>query len=127
MKATIILPEFLNLRNKKSTNKTKKLKWAIRLIEKDTFWQNVYDITQAVFPGLRVLRLADRSEAGMHMLYYYIRMAKLAITKHCMKLNQVNFLVPDDEDVNYESESEDEINTDDEDDTATKKGKMYGE
>ena len=57
------------------------------------------------------------------MLYYYIRMAKLAITKHCMKLNQVRYLVPDDQDVDYVSESEDEINTDDEDDTGTKKGK----
>ena len=38
LKSTIISPEFLNLTNKKSTNKTKKLKWAIRLIENDTFW-----------------------------------------------------------------------------------------
>ena len=61
------------------------------------------------------------------MLYYYIRMAKLAITKDCMKLNQVTYLVPDDQDVDYVSEPEDEINTDDEDNTGTKKGKIYGE
>ena len=57
------------------------------------------------------------------MLYYFIRMAKLAITKHCMKLNQVSYLVPDDQDVDYVSEPEAEVNTDDEDDTRTKKGK----
>ena len=61
------------------------------------------------------------------MLYYYIRMAKLAIMKHCMKLNQVSYLVPDDQDVDYVSEPEAEINTDDEDNTGTKKGEMYGE
>ena len=59
LKSTIISPEFLNVINKKATNKSKKLKWAIRLVEDDTFWQNLYDITQAVFPALRVLRLAD--------------------------------------------------------------------
>ena len=78
---------------------------------------------QAIFPALRVLRLADRSEAGMHMLYYYIRMAKNAMTKHCTKLNNVSYLVPDDQDVDVDdgSEPESEECTDDEDDIRTNK------
>ena len=85
------------------------------------FWQNLYEITQAVFPALRVLRLADRSEAGMHMLYYYIRMAKNAMTKHCTKLNNVSYLVPDNQDVDDVSEPESEECTEDEDDIHTNK------
>ena len=77
LKSTIASSEFLNLTYKKSSNRTKKLKWAIQLIENDVICQNLYEITQAVFLALRVLRLADRSEAGMHMLYYYIRVAKI--------------------------------------------------
>ena len=50
---------------------------------------NLFTITQAVFPALRVLCLADCSDAGMHMLYYFSRMAKKAISSRKDNLNKI--------------------------------------
>ena len=37
--------------------------------------------------------LADRSEAGMHMLYYFWRMAKMSFKNHKAELNKINLFI----------------------------------
>ena len=94
----------------------KKLHWVTNLINDDLYWDNLFVITQSVFPALRVLRLADRSVAGMHMLYYFTRMSKRALNKEKLRLNRINKIVSDkydqedlsDVDSNTSSDSEDE-------------------
>ena len=104
LKSVINSSEFLNLIGNK-TNRSKKLEWATSTIDSDKFWDNLYVLTQAVFPALRVLRLADRSEAGMHMLYYFTRMAKKSILSRQSSLNKITVTVPLDDDQSDESDS----------------------
>ena len=76
---------------------------------------NLFTITQAVFPALRVLRLADRSDLGMHMLYYFSRMAKKAISSRKDDLNKITRMGPFEEVDTSDSDISSDDSTGDED------------
>lgn len=47
-----------------SSKQDKKLRWAKAFVQNNEIWDAVFLLLRAVYPALRVLRLADRSEAG---------------------------------------------------------------
>ena len=103
----------------------KKLQWAKEVIECESFWVNLFTITQAVFPALRVLRLADRSNAGMRMLYNFSRMAKKAISSRKDDLNKITRMGPFKEVDTSDSDRSSDDSTGDEDiDSDNKKNKQ---
>lgn len=55
----------------KRLNRTEKfVKKVVDAINDDEFWQAIYFILRAVYPALRVLRLADRSKPGTDRLFF---------------------------------------------------------
>ena len=94
LKATINSKEFIDSKTNSSRNK-RKLEWVSRLIENEKLWDNLFVLTKSIFPALRVLRLADRSEAGMHMLYYFWRMAKKSLEDSKESLNDIKSFIDD--------------------------------
>ena len=93
------------------------------MTENEAMWKNLNVLTESIFPALRVLQLADRSEAGMHMLYYFWRMAKMSFENHKAELNKINSFIDFgdagddlsdgdiDSDSNNENEDEGNLNT----------------
>ena len=73
--------------------KSTKMKWAKNLLENENMWKHLFTICQAVYPALLVLRIADKSEAGMHALYYHLRKCREAMKKHINKLNRIKHVI----------------------------------
>ena len=115
LKQTINSNEFIESRKKNGKTK-RKLEWAAEMIENEAMWKNLNVLTKSIFPALCVLRLADRSEAGMHMLYYFWRMAKMSFENHKAELNKINSFIDfgdagddlSDGDVDSDSDNENE-------------------
>ena len=80
--------------SEKSPDKKKatKMKWAKNLLLNKSMWKRLFTICQAVYPALLILRTADKSEAGMHVLYYHLRKCKEAMKKHINKLNRIKHI-----------------------------------
>ena len=76
-------------------------------------WQKLFVLTKAIYPALRVLRLADRSEAGMHMLYYFWRMARISLHNSQLELNNITTFVECGDDGDDLSDGNDDIQSDD--------------
>ena len=69
-----------------SSNKKKK-DAPNHIVNDPKFWQEVCILVQAMYPVLRVLRLADSNSAGMDKLYYYVRQTMVALEKSRETLN----------------------------------------
>jgi hypothetical protein len=52
-------------------------------------WEDMQVVVRALFPGLMLLRLADKSEPSMDKLYIYIRRMDIALERSWVLLNQV--------------------------------------
>jgi hypothetical protein len=52
---------------------------AVAFINDREMWNALHVVTRCLFPALRVLRLADRSEPGFDSLYYFIRKCEKAM------------------------------------------------
>ena len=52
------------------------------LLQDDDLWELIFAVSRALYPAMRVLRLADCKVAGMEKLYYYVRMADKMMAKY---------------------------------------------
>ena len=95
--------------------KKKKLRDIGAVLNNNDFWIALFEVTRAVFPLLRVLRLADSSKAGMDKLYYFVRMTDKAIEKSVGALDDLKFF--EDESGNTMEALFDNDNDDDVDDS----------
>jgi Protein of unknown function (DUF 659) len=68
LKATVSSVEFKGLKLSKSV-----VIKAVKFIEDKEMWNALHCLTRCLFPALRVLRLADKSEPGFDCLYYFVR------------------------------------------------------
>ena len=75
-------------------------------------WQKLFTLTKAIYPALRVLRLADRSEAGMHILFYFWRMASISLNNSQLELNNITTFVQMGDDGEDLSDGNNEIESD---------------
>ena len=83
------------------------------MIENEDMWQKLFTLTKAIYPALRVLRLADRSEAGMHILFYFWRMASISLNNSQLELNNITTFVQMGDDGEDLSDGDDDIKSDD--------------
>lgn len=68
----------------------KKLKVGLgiaKLLQMDKLWDQFTILVKAVYPILKVLRLADKKSPSMDQLLYYVRMTDKAIRKSITELN----------------------------------------
>jgi hypothetical protein len=75
LEATIASAEFAGL---KLTNNLLVARVVAFLNDKD-MWDGLYCLLRSLFPALRVLRLADRSEPGFDCLFYFLRRSSSAM------------------------------------------------
>lgn len=68
LEATVASVEFQSLRLTKSV-----VVKAVRFVQDKEMWNALHCLTRCLFPALRVLRLADKSEPGFDRLYYFVR------------------------------------------------------
>ena len=52
------------------------------LLQDDDLWELIFAVSRALYPAMRVLRLADCKVAGMEKLYYYVRMTDKMMAKY---------------------------------------------
>ena len=83
------------------------------MIENEDMWQKLFTLTKAIYPALRVLRLADRSEAGMHILFYFWRMASISLNNSQLELNNITTFVKCGDDGDDLPDCNDNIESDD--------------
>jgi hypothetical protein len=86
LEATVASVEFQGLHLTKSV-----VVKAVALLKDKDFWNSVHILTRCLFPALRVLRLADRSEPGFDSLYYFIRRTDKALEWSTRSFNTVTY------------------------------------
>ena len=74
LEATVASAEFIGLNLSKPV-----VTKAVNFINDKEMWNALYCVLRCLFPALRVLRLADKSEPGFDCLYYFIRRTDLAL------------------------------------------------
>ena len=78
-----------------------------KIVEDKLFWEATYVVTRALFPVLRILRLADKSAPGMDKLYYYLRQTDRAIENSLAAITTLDYFKEyrdgDDEDDEYDA------------------------
>jgi hypothetical protein len=77
--STVISPEFLDL--KLGTD-------LVRILRQPEFWSLVFLLVRAVYPALRILRLADQQSPAMDKLYYCVRRTDELIKANMKDLNE---------------------------------------
>lgn len=74
LEATVASAEFIGLNLSKPV-----VTKAVSFINDKEMWNALYCVLRCLFPALRVLRLADKSEPGFDCLYYCIRRTDFAL------------------------------------------------
>jgi Protein of unknown function (DUF 659) len=74
LEATVASAEFLGLKLSKAV-----VTKAVAFVNDKDMWKALYCLLRCLFPALRVLRLADRSDPGFDSLYYFIRRTDLSL------------------------------------------------
>ena len=106
--------EHMQLKGNKKNKK--KLEWAVSFLENRSMWKLLFLLTKAIYPVLRILRLSDRSEAGMHMLYYYYLKADESLQAQREELNKLDAsMLSDRFAVEFKSDNQHEAFTGDKD------------
>jgi hypothetical protein len=112
LEATVASAEFRALKLK-----SKKAKLVVDLIKDPDYWAVIFTLLRAIFPALRVLRLADRSEPAMGFLFYYTNKARQAMEISLPELNNLDFFEDDPHGLlqlkHDDDESDEDSNTDD--------------
>jgi Protein of unknown function (DUF 659) len=86
LEATVASVEFQGLNLTKSV-----VVKAVAILKDKEFWRALHILTRSLFPALRVLRLADKSEPGFDCLYYFIRRADKALEWSTRSFNTVPY------------------------------------
>ena len=71
--ATVTSPEFIALRAFQGLS---------ALLQCQDFWVYAFQLARAVYPLMRILRLADKKTAGMDKLYYFVLQADRVLPKY---------------------------------------------
>lgn len=71
LESTVASVEFQGLKLTKSV-----VLKSVAFVQDKEMWNALHCLTRCLFPALRVLRLADKSEPGFDCLYYFIRRAE---------------------------------------------------
>ena len=75
-------------KNNRLRNKMNSMK---KIITDESFWRNITLLCRALIAPLRVLRLADKSEPGMHLLYYFFKKTNQSLREKRVELNNMVF------------------------------------
>jgi hypothetical protein len=84
--ATIASVEFQGLNLSKSV-----VVKAVDFLKNAEMWNALHCLTRCLFPALRVLRLADKSEPGFDCLFYFVRRAEKAMDWSVRSFENVSF------------------------------------
>jgi hypothetical protein len=60
-----------------------------KILKSEKLWNDMNIVVRAVFPCLILLRLADKAEAAMDKLYFYVRRMETCLQKSQENLNEV--------------------------------------
>ena len=80
------------------------------------FWKSLRIALRALFPPLRVLRLADKCTAGMDKLYYYVRKTDEALQKSADDLDLMTYFTGRETDEEEDDDSHGDGGSDESDD-----------
>jgi hypothetical protein len=133
LEATVTSVEFQSLK----LTKRVVLK-AVEFVKDKGMWNALHCLTRCLFPALRVLRLADKSEPGFDSLYYFIRKTDKAMEWSTRSFSTVSYFTEAIEDPNvledivldgaeFEGEPVDDIDDDDEFDNLLVSGHDEGD
>ena len=86
LEATIASAEFLSLKLTKPV-----VLRVVAFLKDQAMWNTMHVLTRCLFPALRVLRLADKSEPGFDCLYYFIRRTDRAMDWSTRSFNSVAY------------------------------------
>ena len=88
------------------TSKKKMLNAVSELLLDPEFWNSLQISLRALFPPLRVLRLADKFLAGMDKLFYYVRMTDKALQKSADNLDLMTYFTGQETDEEEDSDGD---------------------